>query len=81
MKVYELISYLQTFHPDADVKFQVSEEFTTEVDVVTRVFFTDDYGHDVETEKQGVDVFYDRVFTDVEEVNADADEVVLSLEG
>lgn len=81
MKIYELVSYLQTFDPDAEVKFSVSEEFTAKTDVVKRVFFTDDYGYDCETEEQEVSVDFDREYSDLEEVKADKHEVVFSLEG
>lgn len=81
MKVYELISYLQTFNQDAEVKFTVSEEFTTKANVVKGVFFSDDYGYDCETEEQDVEVSFDRTYTDLNDISADLDEVVFELEG
>ena len=81
MKVYEMISYLQTFNPDAEVKFWAQEELTTKTDVVKNVFFTDDHGYDCETEEQEVDVSLDRKYTDITEATANSEEVVFWLEG
>ena len=81
MKVYEMISYLQTFSPDAEVKFWAQEELTTKTEVVTNVFFTDDHGYDCETEERDVDVSLDRKYTDITEASANTEEVVFWLEG
>ena len=80
MKVYELISYLQTFNQDAEVKFLVSEDFTTTTSVVKKVFFSKDYGYDCETEEQEVNVSFDRTYSDLDDVRADAEEVLFTLE-
>ena len=80
MKVYELISYLQTFNQDAEVEFWVSEDFTTKTDVVKKVFFSNDYGYDCETEEQEVNVSFDKVYSDLNDVRADAEKVLFSLE-
>ena len=81
MKVYELISYLQTFNQDAEVKFSVSEEFKTSTNVVTGVFFTDEYGYDCETEEQEIDVYFDHTYTDLNNISDSGSEVVFELEG
>lgn len=81
MKVYEVISYLQTFNPDAEVKFWAQEELTTKTDVVKNVFFTEDYGYDCETEEREVTVSIDRKYTDITDATANSEEVVFWLEG
>jgi len=80
MKVYELISYLQTFNPDAEIKFSVSEDFTTKTEVVKRVLFTDTYGYDYETEEQEVEVSFDREYSDLNDVSATDEQVVFRME-
>ena len=81
MKVYELISYLQTFNPNAEVHFKVQETITTKTDVVKRVFFTDEYGYDCETEEQELEVCLDRVYSELDEDRSDEKEVVFWLDG
>lgn len=80
MKVYEMISYLQTFNPDAEVKFLVQEDFTTKVDVVKKVLFNDEYGYDCETEEQNVDVSFDQTYTELNDIIANKDEVIFAME-
>lgn len=80
MKIYELISYLQTFNPDADVKFSVSEDFTTKTNVVTGVFFSDEYGYDCETEEQEVTVSFDKEYTGIDDLQADSNTVLFRME-